>query len=163
VDGIISLLILFFVISSVTRLLKKKTQPAKKPMTQPQTEAAKPRPVVKPVTQRNDYRFPATPKAAPAPVEKEGRDSGGELSVYSPITPSAEIDKRYSAFSNYTGSLKAPNTEGSDQPKAYEPAAVPYRTDSDRKIKILPDVFTRDALVQAVVMREILNRPGARR
>jgi hypothetical protein len=162
-DGIITIIILFFVISSVTKLFKKTAQPAKKPMTQAQTEATKPRPVVKPVIQQNDYRFPVKPKAAPAPVAQEGRDPDEELSEYSPITPSAEIDKQFSTFSNYKGSLNAPNTEGPDQPKAYEPAAVPYRTDSDGKVKVLPDVFNRDALVQAVVMREILNRPRARR
>ena len=138
-DGIIPIIILFFVISSVSKLLKKATQSAKKPMTQAQAEATKPRPAVKPAAKRDDYRFPAAkPKAAPAPVEQEGGDTREGLSFYTPITPSAEIDKRYNTFSNYTGSLNAPNSEGTDQPKAYEPASTPYNTDLESKSGFYP-------------------------
>lgn len=163
-DGIITLIILFFVISSVSKLLKKATKSAKKPMTQTQAEATRPRPAVKPAAMRDDYRFPAAkPKAAPTPVEQEGGDTREGLSLYSPITPSPEIEKRFSTFSNYVGSLNAPVTEGADQTKEYKPVAVPYRADLDAGTRILPERLTRDALVQAVVMNEILNRPRRRR
>lgn len=160
-DGIITILILFFVFGSISRLFRKTVQPAKKPVTQPETEATKPRPTVKPVAQRNDYRFPAKPKAVPAPVVLEGSDPNAKLTTYTPIVPSQDLQNQ---FSNFQGSLVTTFTEGAGyQPGAYEPVAVPYRTDWNTAANVLPESFNRDALLQAVVMSEILKRPGARR
>ena len=160
-DGIITILILFFVIGSVSRLFKRTVQPAKKPMTQQQTEATRPKPVIKPIVQqRADYRFPK-PAAAPTPAAEEGRNPDDELSVYTPIASSIDLDSK---FTQYQGSLAVTTSEGIGyKPEAYQPAAVPYQADPGARIKILPEQFTRDALVQAVVMSEILNRPRARR
>jgi hypothetical protein len=167
---IFSLVILFFAVSMVFRLIKRISKPAKQnqQQTQTQTATAKPRPAPMPAAKKpDDYRFPAARKPAPtpAPVFQEGRTPGAvvasDLSEYMPITPSSGLTTQ---FSNYKGSLDTMAVEGVGyQPKAYEGGAVPYRTDPKNKVKVLPESFDRDALLQAVVMSEILKRPGARR
>lgn len=162
-DGIITIVIIFFVLNSVFRLFKRMGQPAKQnqEQAQAQPEAAKPRPVPKPVVKRDDFRFPTVTKAAPATVAQEGRNPNDQLTVYTPIAPSIDLQ---SQLTDYQGSLGGVSTEGTGyQSEAYEPVAVPYRTSLNAGIKVLPERFTRDALLQAVVMSEILKRPGARR
>ncbi len=162
-DGIITLVILFFVISTVMRLFKRVTQTAKKgqTQTQAQVEATKPKPVAKPAARREDSRFPPVKKAPPKPVFQEGREQSAVMSQYTPITPSAEM---FSQFSDYKGSLEVQNPEGIGyQPKMYAPATASYRTDMAGGAKVLPESFSRDVLIQAVVMSEILQRPRARR
>ncbi|MFH1513634.1 MAG: hypothetical protein ABIG45_09800 [Bacillota bacterium] len=162
-DGIITLVILFFVISSVMRLFKRVAQPPKKGQTQTQAqmEATKPKPVAKPAARREDSRFPPVKKAPPKPVFQEGREQSAVMSQYKPITPSAELQSK---FSEYQGSLNTASAEGAGyQPESYVPAAAPYRTDRTGAAKVLPESFSRDTLLQAVVMSEILKRPRARR
>ncbi len=162
-DGIITIIIIFFVLNTVFRLFKRMGQPAKKnpEQAQAQPEAARPRPVPKPVVRQDDFRFPPVPKAASAPIAQEGRNPDEELTFYTPIAPSADL---HSQLTDYQGSLGGVTSEGAGyQSEAYEPTAVPYRTDLNARIKVLPERFTRDTLLQAVVMSEILRRPGARR
>lgn len=156
---IISILILFFVISTVFRLIKKISQPAKNAQTQ--TEATKPTQAPKPVAKRDDFRFPSMKKPAPQPVFQEGRNPNAVMSKYTPISPSSEMK---SQFSNYTGSLNATAVEGIGyQSEEYDSVSVPYREDSGTGVRILPENFNRDALLQAIVMSEILKQPGAKR
>ena len=158
-EGIVTLVILFFIINSVMRMIKK-AQPRKKPPTQAEIEATKPRPVPKPAAKKEDFRFPS-PKPKAAPVVQEGRNPAEQLSTYTPIAPSKELQNR---FSDFQGSLSAPATEGIGyQTGVYDDAATPYDTDPNDRIKVLPETLTSDTLVQAIVMNEILKRPGVRR
>ena len=96
-EGIVTLFILVFIINSVTRMIKK-AQPRKKPPTQAEIEATKPQPVPKPPAKKEDFRFPsAKPKAAP--VVQEGRNPADQLSSYTPIAPSKELQKQIFRFS----------------------------------------------------------------
>lgn len=161
-DGIITLAILFFVFNFVVRMVKKAQLQAKQTQTQAQSQAAKPRPVAaKPAPKRADIRFPVTARPASAPLAQEGRDPNAELSAYTPITPSQDMSK---SFSDYQGSLDVTSAEGVGyQSEEYDNAGEAYQTVLRNQVKILPETFTRDTLVRAVVMSEILKRPGVRR
>ena len=164
-EGIITLIVIFFVVNSIVRAMKKVGKSVKGPMTQQQIEETKPKPAPVPVQKPMDYRFPA-PKskpvqAKPAPIAQEGREPGAVMSTYTPIAPSMDLNNQ---FTNYQGSLQSPVTEGAGyQTEAYDETPVPYRAADANGLHILPERFTRDALVQAVVMSEILKRPGVRR
>lgn len=168
---IFSLIILFGVGSLIVRIFKKIGQTAKQAQTQAEMEAKGQRPVQapapKPAPKPADFRFPPVQRPAmpKQPVFQEGRDPGklvsSDLSAYTPIAPSTDLSNQ---FTDIQGSLGAAATEGTGyQTEAYEPSAVPYRAGMNAKVKVLPEVFTRDALLQAVVMSEVLKRPGARR
>mgnify|MGYP001482649294 CR=1 FL=1 len=160
-DGIITLAILFFVINFVIKMVKKAQVQAKQQQTQAQIEATKPRPVPKSAPKREDFRFPSRPKPAPAPTAQEGRDPSAVLSTYTPISPSKDLQK---SFSDYQGSLNAPAAEGLGYtPEEFDDANEAYQTVLQNRMKILPESFNRDTLVRAVVMSEILKRPGVRR
>ena len=45
--------------------------------------------------------------------------------------------------------------------EAYDPIEPPYSADQASDIQILPESFNRNALLQAVVMSEVLKRPEA--
>jgi hypothetical protein len=174
---IFSILILFFVISGVVNLIKRASQPAKKAqkqaMTQPQYEvtkrAAVQPPVQKPAPKPADFRFPPAQKSfePKQPVYQQGRDPDAvvtaNLSQYQSITPSADLDI---LFSDYKGSLDATRSEGEGegyQTERYEGAAAAYQSSALIEARVLPEVFNRNSLIQAVVMSEILKRPGASR
>ena len=168
VDGIIILIILFFAFNFIFKTMKNLNAKAKQ--TQQQTEAkqaaeaAKSAPVKPPVSKpKSDFRFPSQlAKPAPAPPAfQEGRDPGAIMREYTPISPSPTLK---SQFSDYQGSLKTAVAEGIGyQSETYDAVPAPYDTDMGDAVKILPDQLTRDTLVQAVVMSEILKRPGVRR
>ena len=65
-------------------------------------------------------------------------------------------------FSSYKGSLDTTRAEGIGyQSEAYDDVSAAYQNNARIDAKILPDAFNRNALIQAVVMSEILKRPGA--
>jgi hypothetical protein len=170
-DGVITIVIVFFVLNMVFRFFKKMAQPAKKNQEQTQAEAAKPKP--KPAVRREDFRFPSPKKAVPAPVFQEGRDPDAVMSTYTPITPSTGLGgytpitpstDLKNQFSDYKGSLDVAPTEGIGyHAEAYDAVPAPYVTGANSAAKVLPETFNRDALLRAVVMSEILKRPGVRR
>jgi len=162
---IFSLVIIFFVISAVFRLIKKISTSSKQTQTQEQAEPAKsgyaPKPAPKPAPKREDYRFPPVSKPAPKPVFQEGGDPNAKMTGYTPITASSDLEKQ---FSQYEGSLDVSSTEGVGyEAEAYEPIDTAYQTDQDIAVKILPETFNRNALLQAVVMSEVLKRPETSR
>ena len=63
-DGVITIVIGFFVLNMIFRFFKKMAKPAKQnqEQTQAQAEAEKPKP--KPAVRRDDFRFPSLKKAA---------------------------------------------------------------------------------------------------
>lgn len=162
-QGIITLLILYFLITFVFRRIKRMNMQTSQ--TQEEAEATR-RPPVKPpaAKPKADIRFPsrpAKPAAAPRPAFQEGRDPNAVLRTYSPIKPSSELK---SQFSDYKGSLSGTSSEGAGyQTEIYEVTSEAYSEDVGTPVRILPENLTRDALVQAVVMSEILKRPGVRR
>ena len=172
-EGIFTIVIVFFLINAVFRFFKKASQSAQKKQTQTQAQTEATRPMPKPAPKRDDFRFPSAIKAQPAPVFQEGGDSSAAMGTYTPISPSKEL-RDYtpiepsmdldSQFSDYEGSLDVDSTEGVGyHADAYDAVPAQYSTNADNVAKLLPETFNRDALLQAVVMSEILKRPGARR
>lgn len=168
---IFSILIIFAVGSMVVRLFKRIGQASKQAQTQEQIEATKRAavqpPVPKPAPKPVDYRFPPvqTPAAFKQPVSKQGRSPdavvAADLSQYQSIRPSADLN---TAFSDYKGSLNTTEAEGIGyQPEAYDEIPAAYQSGAAAEARILPVALNRSALVQAVVMSEILKRPGAPR
>ena len=150
----------------VFRLIKKAGQVAKQTQTQSEIEATKPA-AYKPAPKKPDFRFPAVkpsttpPPAVPKPAFQEGGGPNYVMGEYTPISPSGDLKNQ---FSDYQGSLDTSSMEGTGyQAEAYDPVEVPYRTDPNAVAKVLPESFSRDTLLQAVVMAEILKRPGVRR
>jgi hypothetical protein len=160
---IFSLVIIFFVISAVVNIIKKLSGTAKKAQTQTQEqfEATKPfsvpKPAPKPAPKREDFRFPPIQKPVPQSVFQEGGNPNAKMTEYTPITPSVDLDNRFTA---YKGSLDATSTEGTGyETEAYDLAESPYGADQASDIQVLPESFSRNALLQAVVMSEVLQRP----
>lgn len=165
-EGLIPILILFFVINTISKALKKTKQAEKKPLTQQQIEATKARPAavrqaVKTAVKSEDYRFPSKAKPAKNVTPQEGRTQDSMMNtVYTPMTPSKNMN---SAFSANMEGISMPYAEGSgDKPEGITAAPVASRTETSG-VTILPPSFTGSALVQAVVMSEILKRPRASR
>lgn len=159
-QGIITLLILYFLITVVFRRIKRmNTQTSE---TQANNEATRRPPVKPPVAKpKADIRFPSKTAAMPRPAFQEGRDPNAELRTYTPITPSPELKSK---LSDYKGSLSGTSTEGAGyETGIYEATSKAYSEDTGTPVQILPENLTRDTLVQAVVMSEILKRPGVRR
>ncbi len=173
-DGIIILVVLYFVFNLI---IKRVRSVNKTKEDQAKVEATKRAPIKLPVTKKKaDIRFPSLSTASPQPIIQEGRDPDAELHTYTPISPSKDLESQFSnyqgtvapssdlknQFSDYQGSLGTPASEGAGyHAEAYEPIPVVYSTDAKVGVKVLPDPFTRDTLVQAVVMSEILKRPRA--
>ncbi|HPJ02755.1 MAG TPA: hypothetical protein PKU80_07940 [Candidatus Limiplasma sp.] len=162
---IFSIIILFAVGSVIARLFKKAGTTFKQTQNQAQGEAMQAKPVPKPAPKPADHRFPPVQKTAPRPVYQEGRNPdavvASNLGEYEAIKPSAGMDV---AFSSYKGSLDTSRTEGIGyQTEAYDDVSAAYQTSARVEAKILPEHLNRDALIQAVVMSEILKRPGASR
>ncbi len=159
-EGIITLLVLYFLFSMIFKKIKNLSTGAKQTQEQPETAVHLPvkPPVAKP---KSDFRFPSMSTAA-APLQ-EGRMSNAVMHEYQPITTSPDLK---SQFTEYQGSLNANTYEGIGyQSEKYEPEPTAYTSASasENGIHILPEDFTRDTLIQAVVMSEILKRPGVRR
>ena len=168
---IFSVVILAGVAATVYNMIRKASQVVKKAQNnasaQPQSAAEAPAP--KPVPKTNDFRFPSVIQPATKPVlPEEGRNPDAvvttgvysDLRDYTPIAPSKDLNNQ---FTQYQGSLGAATNEGSGyQPEEYEPSAAAYQTVAKADVQILPERLTRDALLQAVVMSEILKRPGDR-
>ena len=169
---IFSVIIMFLVGSMIVRFFKRIGQSSKQAQTQEQIEATKrtavvPPPAPKPAPKPADYRFPPVqnPVVPKQPVFQEGRDPSAvvaaDLNQYQSIKPSADLN---TAFSDYKGSLEPAKSEGIGyKPEAYDEVPAAYQSSSQSGVKILPESFNRNALVQAVVMSEILKRPGASR
>ncbi len=168
---IFSVIILFLVGSMVVRFFKRIGQSSKQAQTQEQIEATKrtpvQAPVPKPAPKPADFRFPPIqkPVTAKQPVFQEGRDPNAvvasDLGQYQSIKPSADLD---TAFSDYKGSLDTSKSEGIGYaPEAYDEVPAAYKENARIEASVLPDALNRSALVQAVVMSEILKRPGASR
>ncbi|MBE0600852.1 MAG: hypothetical protein IH607_03630 [Firmicutes bacterium] len=168
---IFSIIIIFAVGSMIVRFFKRIGQASKQAQTQAQIEATKGTamltPVPKPAPKPADFRFP--PVQRPASVQqlvyREGRNPdtivASDLSQYQSIKPSAGMNTQ---FSDYKGSLDTARAEGIGyQAEAYENVSVAYQDSTRIDAKILPEAFNRNALIQAVVMSEILKRPGASR
>lgn len=157
-EGIITLLALYFLFSMIFKKIKKLNTGAKQTQEQPESAT---RPPVKPTVAKpkSDFRFPSISPAA-APLQ-EGRASNAVMHEYQPIAPSPDLK---SQFTEYQGSLNTNTYEGIGyQSEKYESEPAPYTSSSENGIHILPENFTRDTLIQAVVMSEILKRPGVRR
>lgn len=168
---IFSLIIIFAVGSMIVRFFKKIGQTTKQAQTQAQIESTRQQsvqaPVPKPTPKPADYRFPSIqkPLAPKQPLYEEGRDPNAvvksDLSDYHPITPSRDLDIM---FSDFKGSLDTARSEGTGyKPEEYDDVSTAYQSNARIDAKILPEAFNRNALIQAVVMSEILKRPGASR
>ncbi len=169
-----AIIILFVVGNLVVQFLRRIGQTSKQAATQAQIEATKrtggPSPIQNPVPQPMakpaDFRFPPVKNTTSAqPVFVEGRKADdavrSDLSDYKPAAPSADLNI---AFSNYKGSLETAPFEGIGYtPEAFDDVSSAYQTSTKVDAKILPDAFNRNALIQAVVMSEILKRPGESR
>ena len=172
-EGIFTIVIVFFLINAALRFFKKVSQSAQNKQTQTQAQTEATRPMPKPAPRRDDFRFPSAIKAQLAPVFQEGGDPSAIMSTYTPISPSKDLSDYTpikpsmdldSQFSDYEGSLDVDSTEGIGyQADAYDAVPAQYSTDANNVAKLLPETFNRDALLQAVVMSEILKRPGAQR
>jgi len=164
-DGIIILLILYFLFHFIFKKMKSLNTTAKQKQAATEISGYAPASVRPSVSNaKKDSRFPSQPAMQTAnatPVSQEGRDPNVMIHEYTPISASPTLK---SQFSDYQGSLKAPTAEGLGyQTETYDPIPAPYSGSTDSTVKILPDSLTRDTLVQAVVMSEILKRPGVRR
>lgn len=174
-EGIIAIVVIYFLISVILKHVKTLNVTKQ---TQQETEASKRPPVKPPVAKKKaDFRFPSAMKSMSQPMAQEGRDPKDELKqTYTPIAPSMDLESRFSdysstvrpsadlqnQFSEYQGSLGAAAIEGSGyQAEKYDPVPVVYSTEAKKSLHVLPETFTRDTLVQAVVMSEILKRPRA--
>ncbi len=166
-EGLIPLLILFFVINTISKAFKKAKPGQQKPMTQQQVEATKARaaavkPTPKPAARHDDYRFPAKAKpVVKSELVREGREGGVVNTAFTPLTVSQD---RSGTNSAYTGGVSQPSPEGNaDMPEGLKPVPDAYRTEAGSSVAVLPLNFSRSTLVQAVVMSEILKRPRASR
>ncbi len=119
------------------------------------------RQAAKPAAAHDDYRFPskAKPMKKQAPQEVHGEGSAVKT-AYQPITPSKNVS---GTFSVYMEGINTPYAEGTgDKPEGITAAPAPGNAET-AGIPVLPLSFTGSALVQAVVMSEILKRPRASR
>ena len=177
-EGLIFIIILYFVFKAVVKKRKETVEQQDRTGGSAGTAA-------QPARTRQPKARKETPKPAPAPTfaPHEPRQP------YQPIRPSLET----SEFENYTGSLGGLSAEGSASAEGrlsaeglasaegttttqggevFTPeeligdrqAAAAYAiTQNGTGVNVLPESWTRNALLQAVVMHEILEPPRGRR
>lgn len=171
-DGIIILVILYFLFSAIVKRARQGAQPTRRNGRPGSTAAPEPEPVVK------------KPKAAAKKPEKSVHQPvipPVQAKPYTPITPMISVDQ---TVQGYTGSIGGISQEGtasaegirssqgfaSNEGVTTTEGGEVFSTDvlysnhyaynvSDSSLPVLPDRWDRNTLVQAVVMKEILDRP----
>lgn len=178
-EGLIVLAVLYFLFRAIARKGREVAGTARRDSGAPMTAATPGKPQNQPVR----HASTATPRPeAPRPVQRaipatkprmqtalENASTEGEA-AYKPIQPSVRLN---ATLGPYTGSMGAtpmeglPSLEGSDtcdpsleHGRTFTPRVAAYATGEQRPTEpVLPEAWNAKALVQGVVMQEILNRP----
>lgn len=178
-EGLIVLAVLYFLFRAIARKGREVTANANRGNRAPVTAATPGKPQNQPVRPAS----PTPPRpAAPRPTQRtvpatrprmqtalENASTEGEA-AYKPIQPSVRLNATLGPYAGSLGDTPMeglPSSEGTDtcdptleHGRTFTPRVAAYAMGAERPTEpVLPEAWNAKALVQGVVMQEILNRP----
>ncbi|MEA4928850.1 MAG: hypothetical protein VB104_09255 [Candidatus Limiplasma sp.] len=173
-EGLIVLAVLYFLFRAIARKGREVTANVRRGNEAPMSAATPVKPQSAPVKRANPPAPRPTQRALPTTKPRmqtalENASTEGEA-AYKPIQPSVRLN---ATLGPYTGSMGAtpmeglPSMEGSDtcdpsleHGRTFTPRVAAYAMGEQQPTEpVLPEAWNAKALVQGVVMQEILNRP----